>query len=49
MIDPDLVTRKLALITGDLTELRAVAAKSFDEYVASPRDELVRKVAYEER
>ena len=41
MIDPDLVTRKLALITGDLTELRAVAAKSFDEYVASPRDELV--------
>lgn len=41
MIDSELVTRKIALITADLSELRAIAGKSFDEYVASPHDELV--------
>ncbi len=41
MIDRELVTRKLALIMGDLNELRAVAAKSREEYLASVRDELV--------
>lgn len=40
MIDPELVTRKLALITGDLKELSAIALKSLDEYLASLRDQL---------
>jgi uncharacterized protein YutE (UPF0331/DUF86 family) len=41
MIDRELVTRKLALITGDLNELGALAGKSLDEYLTSVRDELV--------
>ena len=41
MIDPELVTRKLALITGDLKELGAIAARSLDEHLASFRDQLV--------
>ena len=41
MIDPELVTRKLALITGDLKELSAIAVKSRDEYLALLRDQLV--------
>ena len=41
MIDSKLITRKIALITADLNELRAIAGKSFNEYAASPRDELV--------
>lgn len=41
MIDPELVIRKLALITGDLNELRAIAGKSLAEYLTSLRDELV--------
>lgn len=41
MIDRELVTRKLALVMGDLNELRVLAAKSRDEYLASTRDELV--------
>ncbi|MFQ5830595.1 MAG: DUF86 domain-containing protein [Candidatus Methylomirabilia bacterium] len=40
MIDPQLVTRKLALITGDLSELRAIAGKTLTEYLASVRDGL---------
>jgi uncharacterized protein YutE (UPF0331/DUF86 family) len=41
MIDRELVTRKLALITGDLSELGALAGKSLDAYLGSARDELV--------
>jgi len=41
MIDPELVTRKLALITGDLKELGVIAARSLDEHLASFRDQLV--------
>lgn len=33
MIDRELVTRKLALITGDLNELGALAGKILDEYL----------------
>lgn len=40
MIDPELVTRKLAFIAGDLNELRAIAAKIPDQYLASLRDQL---------
>jgi len=41
MIDRELVIRKLALIMGDLAELRAVAQRPREEYLASVRDELV--------
>ncbi|MBI4587406.1 MAG: DUF86 domain-containing protein [Candidatus Rokubacteria bacterium] len=41
MIDRELIIRKLALITGDLAELRAVAQRPREEYLASVRDELV--------
>jgi uncharacterized protein YutE (UPF0331/DUF86 family) len=41
MIDRELVIRKLALITGDLTELKTVAQRSREDYLASVRDELV--------
>ncbi len=41
MIDAELVTRKLMLITGDLKELSTIAVKSPDEYLASLRDQLV--------
>ena len=41
MIDRELVTRKLALILGDLNELGAVASHPRDQYLASIRDELV--------
>lgn len=41
MIDPELVTRKIALITGDLIELQGLAAKSRDEYLGSVHDQLV--------
>ena len=34
MIDRELVIRKLALITGDLAELKAVAQRPRDEYLA---------------
>lgn len=41
MIDRELVIRKLALIMGDLTELKTVAQRSREDYLASVRDELV--------
>lgn len=41
MVDPELVTRKLALITGDLGELTKIARKSLDEYLSSPIDEVL--------
>lgn len=37
MIDRELIIRKLALITGDLAELRAVAQRPREEYLASER------------
>lgn len=39
MIDPELVTRKLVLITEDLRRLEALARKSREEYLASEIDE----------
>ncbi len=39
MIDPELVTRKLVLITEDLRRLEALARKSREEYLASGIDE----------
>lgn len=41
MIDPELVTRKLALIMGDLKEFTAIARIPVAEYLASVRDQLV--------
>lgn len=41
MIDRDLVTRKMALITADLGTLQAMASKDRGSYLASPTDELV--------
>ena len=41
MIDRELVIRKLALIMGDLTELKTVARRSREDYLASIQDELV--------
>ncbi len=39
MIDPELVTRKLVLITEDLRRLEGLARKSRQEYLASEIDE----------
>jgi len=39
LIDPELVTRKLVLITEDLRRLEALARKSREEYLASEIDE----------
>ena len=41
MIDPELVTRKMVLITSDLDGLGPLAAKPLNDYLASPTDELV--------
>ncbi len=41
MIDRDLVTRKMVLITADLGTLQAMASKDRGSYLASPTDELV--------
>ncbi|MBI2202285.1 MAG: DUF86 domain-containing protein [Candidatus Rokubacteria bacterium] len=41
MIDPELVIRKIVLITGDLDRLGALAATPLADYLASPTDELV--------
>lgn len=41
MIDAELVTRKLVLITEDLTALRDLARQRLDEYLESPTSELV--------
>jgi len=41
MVDPELVIRKLALITRDLNELTKIARKSLGEYLASPTDEVL--------
>ena len=41
MIDRDLVTRKMVLITADLGTLQGMASKDRGSYLASPTDELV--------
>ena len=41
MIDVDLVTRKLLLITSDLQALAPLAAKSREAYLANPIDEVL--------
>ena len=41
MIDRDLVTRKMVLITADLGTLQGIASKDRGSYLASPTDELV--------
>jgi uncharacterized protein YutE (UPF0331/DUF86 family) len=41
MIDRELVTRKLALITADLKALAPLAAKPLDEFLASGTDEVL--------
>ena len=41
MIDPELVTRKIVLITGDLDALGPLAAKPLDAYLASATDEIL--------
>ena len=41
MIDRELVTRKMVLITEDLRQLESLAGKPVSEYVASPTDEVL--------
>ncbi len=41
MIDQELVTRKLVLITSDLRELGLIAQTPLADYLASPTHELV--------
>ena len=41
MVDPELVTRKLALISGDLDPLTQLARKNLDDYLASITDEVL--------
>jgi uncharacterized protein YutE (UPF0331/DUF86 family) len=41
MIDRELVTRKLALITADLKALAPLAAKTFEQFLASGTDEVL--------
>jgi len=41
MIDPELVTRKMALIIADLRALEPLARRPLDDYIASPTDEVL--------
>jgi len=41
MIDPELVTRKMLLITADLRALEPLARHKLEDYVASPTDEVL--------
>jgi len=41
MIDPDLVIRKITLITADLSALAPLARKNLEEYLASSTDEIL--------
>jgi uncharacterized protein YutE (UPF0331/DUF86 family) len=41
MIDPELVTRKMVLITADLRALEPLARHPVEEYLASPTDEVL--------
>jgi len=41
MIDPELVTRKMVLITADLLALEPLARHPLEDYIASPTDEVL--------
>jgi uncharacterized protein YutE (UPF0331/DUF86 family) len=41
VIDPELVTRKIVLVTSDLVALAPIAGKPLDAYLASDVDEIV--------
>jgi hypothetical protein len=41
MIDAELVTRKMVLITADLRALEPLARRPLEDYVASPTDEVL--------
>ena len=41
MIDPELVTRKMVLITADLRALAPLARHPLEDYIASPTDEVL--------
>lgn len=41
MVDPELVTRKIALILDDLRALGPIAGRSREAYLSSPTDEVV--------
>ena len=41
MIDPELVTRKMALITADLKAIGAFARRPLEDYIASATDEVL--------
>ena len=41
MVDRDLVTRKMALILGDLRAVTPIAEKPMDDYLASGTDEIL--------
>ncbi len=41
MIDPELVTRKMVLITADLRALEPLARRPLEAYLASPTDEVL--------
>jgi uncharacterized protein YutE (UPF0331/DUF86 family) len=41
MIDPELVTRKMVLITADLRALEPLARRPLDDYIASATDEVL--------
>jgi len=41
MIDPELVTRKMVLITADLRALEPLARHPLDDYIANPTDEVL--------
>lgn len=41
MIDPELVTRKMVLITADLKVVETLARHPLEDYIASPTDEVL--------
>jgi uncharacterized protein YutE (UPF0331/DUF86 family) len=41
MIDPELVTRKMVLITADLKAIEALAQRPLEDYIASATDEVL--------
>jgi len=41
MIDPELVTRKMVLITADWKAIEALARRPFEDYIASSTDEVL--------
>jgi hypothetical protein len=41
MIDPELVTRKMVLITADWKAIEALARRPLEDYIASSTDEVL--------